>query len=206
MILVSRRGEPSWRSHLFCWIPPRKLTWQWQITITSSNGWVFHCHVSFPGCHDSFVSQSRIDLGKFHLFFFETYVKSKGISPKFAKHSGFRNYSTYHYLNLPTLTIFRKWLQPSVGIQSLIRPSLYRSPVINLHGETWILKEWDVWITKDGLGKRCFLWHDEILCNVDVYSHILSIFFWISPAPLLEQKVPSKYFKCKSVQLSWVSF
>ena len=122
------------------------------------------------------------------------------------KHSGFRNYSTYHYLNLPTLTIFRKWLQPSVGIQSLIRPSLYRSPVINLHGETWILKEWDVWITKDGLGKRCFLWHDEILCNVDVYSHILSIFFWISPAPLLEQKVPSKYFKCKSVQLSWVSF
>ena len=58
---------------------------------------VFHCHVSFPGCHDSFVSQSRIDLGKFHLFLFETYMKSKGISPKFAKHSGLRNYSTYHY-------------------------------------------------------------------------------------------------------------
>ncbi len=34
--------------------PPKKLTWQWKITILNRGHifkwWVFHCHVSFPGC------------------------------------------------------------------------------------------------------------------------------------------------------------
>ena len=113
------------------------------------------------------VSQSRIDRGKFHreqkdpaLCWEppEMAVKSKGnLHEKCPKHLGLGMSSS----------ICRDWryFDPNFSISEVMkkpRDSKYRSPVIVLHGETWILKEWDAWILKRWtLEKVLGKWNDE---------------------------------------------